>query len=216
MASPVRRTPAVSSDNSRLIGLSDGVFAFALTLLVINLKLPDAADVGRVGLARAVLAQSNALLTWLLSFFVISLYWLAHHRIFDLLQGHDRRLTVLNLLFLLCISFIWYPTALLGAYGRQQFALVFYDSSLMLTSLVAMLVWQYAVHYPELVDGGSARTVSRELKTRTFGTIAVGLLSIGVSFVNITVAELCWLLLVVHRAGAAPLAKMTGQAAKQG
>src|SRR5690349_10719140 len=90
---------AFSPDNSRLIGLSDGVFAFALTLLVIELKVPDAQVVAHRGLAHAVLEETPAFSIWVLSFFVISTYWLAHHRIFATLHGHDGRLVWLNLLF---------------------------------------------------------------------------------------------------------------------
>src|SRR5947209_536798 len=158
-------------DNSRLIALSDGVFAFALTLLVINLKVPDADTVARRGLAHAVLAESRTFTIWVLSFFVISLYWQGHHRLFDALHGHDRRLVWLNLLFLLCVSFIWYPTSVLGSYGQYQFAVLFYNGSLILTSLTAMALWQYAVHDARLLDHRSAPAATHEEWWRAFGTI---------------------------------------------
>lgn len=216
MAPSAPRPPDFNPDKSRLISLSDGVFAFALTLLVINLKLPDAATVARVGLARAVLEQSQALLTWLLSFFIIGLYWLGHHRIFVSLKGHDRRLMLLNLLFLLCISFIWYPTALLGTYGSTQFAVVFYDGSLILTSLVLMAVWAYAAHDPRLFDRDASASSYREGQLRTFGTVGVGLLSIAVSFVSVGWAERCWLLVAVHRVGVGRLAGVKRWVPKRG
>jgi uncharacterized membrane protein len=188
-----------SPDNSRLISLSDGVFAFALTLLVINLKVPEAATVAHLGLARAVLAQSRDFATWLLSFYVIGLYWLAHHRIFQALHGHDRWLLWLNLLFLLCISFIWYPTAVLGTHGGEQFAVIFYDAGLMLTSLAAFALWRYAARHAELLDPDTAQAMRGEVWQRTYGTIGVGVLSVAVSFVSVPAAELCWLLLALHR-----------------
>jgi uncharacterized membrane protein len=193
--------PGFSPDNSRIIGLSDGIFAFALTLLVINLKLPDAGVVSRVGVTRAVLAQSPTFLIWLLSFGLISLYWQAHRRIYGLLTGHDGRLVWLNLLFLLCISFIWYPTELLGSYGNHQFAIGFYDGSLIVTSLVATGLWHYAAHIAGLVDASKAGSFGRSLWLATAGTVGVGLISIAVSFISVSAAELCWLLLAAHRIG---------------
>jgi uncharacterized membrane protein len=198
-------------DNGRLINLSDGVFAFALTLLVINLKLPDADTVAHVGIAHAVLDQSRALLTWLLSFYVISLYWLAHQRIFRALKGHDGRLAWLNLLFLLCVSFLWYPTAVLGTYGNRQFAVLFYNGGLILTSLVAFALWQYAAHRPELLDPATARSGQWEAWQRTYGTVVVGVLSIVVSFVSVPLSEFCWMLLALHRASSGRLLNLQGR-----
>ncbi len=201
-----------SSDNSRLIGLSDGVFAFALTLLVINLKLPEAETVAHVGLAHAVLEQSRILVTWLLSFYIISLYWLAHHRIFRVLSGHDRGLLWLNLLFLLCISFIWYPTAVLGTYGNEQVAVLFYDVALIVTSIVSLALLEYAAHHSELLAPQGAQALRREAWQRGYGTLGVGLLSIAVSFSSVPAAELCWLLLAVHRLGGGWLLKRKADA----
>lgn len=195
MTATGERRPEISTDNSRLIGLSDSVFAFALTLLVINLKLPDAATIAREGLGRSVLDQSGSFFIWLLSFVVIALYWQAHHRVFLQLKGHDGRLIWLNLLCLLCVSFIWYPTSLVGAYSTAQFTVIFYAASLIVTSLAFTALGWYAARDPRLLNQETGPAVIQAGRLRSLTGAAIFAVSIAVSFASVSTAEYCWLLL---------------------
>ena len=101
---------------------SDGVFTVALTLLVVDLSVPDlASGFSEADLQRALEAQFPNVLAFLLTFWVVAAYWLTHHRHFRLIHRYDGRLLLLNLVFLMTIVFIPWPTAVVGP-GRGSLA----------------------------------------------------------------------------------------------
>lgn len=130
---------------ARLLALSDGVFAFALTLLVVQLMVPTLArgDAGQLG-AR-LLAQAPSYFSYLLSFAVISMYWYQHHRIFRYVRRWDAWLIILNLGVLLFIAVMPFPTAIMGRYGDQTLAVVIYAAVLGSTGTLTWLMWLYAI-----------------------------------------------------------------------
>jgi uncharacterized membrane protein len=79
-----------------------------------------------------------------LSFVIVGIYWVAHHNSFHYIKRSDRTLLWLNLLLLLCIVFIPFPTALVGQYPEQQISVVIYGGTLVITGLVLQLLWWYA------------------------------------------------------------------------
>ena len=105
---------------SRVLAFSDGMFAIAMTLLVIGIEVPDLADADSVAdLADALGDSSDSITSFVISFAVIGRYWLAHHNLFSLLGAFDRGLIGLNLVYLGLIAFLPFPTALFGQLLRQ-------------------------------------------------------------------------------------------------
>ena len=94
----------------RLVFFSDAVIAIAITLLVVTLAIPEATE----NVGDALLDRWPQMLSYVLSFLVIGVFWMAHHRIFRYVATIDQRLIWLNLLFLMCVAFIPFPTAVLG------------------------------------------------------------------------------------------------------
>jgi hypothetical protein len=113
-----RGTPSDGLAFERLVFFSDAVFAIAITLLVIEIRLPEGTAIAD---GRALLAALSSLLPrylgFLVSFVVVGSFWLSHHRLFRSVRGFDERLLLLDLLFLLFVAFIPFPTAVLGRYG---------------------------------------------------------------------------------------------------
>ena len=109
----------------RVLFFSDAVFAIAITLLVVDIRVPDIA-----GVVNAYSQLNDArykILGFAISFLVIGLFWMGHHRLFRYITALDRPLIFLNLLFLGTIAFLPYPTALLFASSTSQVAAtVFY------------------------------------------------------------------------------------------
>ena len=129
----------------RLIYLSDGVFAIALTILVLELRLPalaPSADQDQVAGALGELVPR--LFAYVLSFTIISLYWMAHLRRFALLERADARLAYLNLTQLALIALIPFPTALIGEHGDVPVVVVLYGTALSVAGLVGVLSGEYA------------------------------------------------------------------------
>jgi uncharacterized membrane protein len=111
---PPERDPRLD----RLIALSDGVFAIALTLLVLELALPGAsANLHGRALTESILATWPTVLAYLTSFAVIGIFWQGHNQMFQHLERYDGGLMWLAFLQLACVAFLPFPTSVLGEHG---------------------------------------------------------------------------------------------------
>ena len=179
----------------RIIFFSDAVFAIVMTLLILDISVPDIPqDSPTAELPARVLDLWPQFFSYVLSFLVIGTYWMAHHGTFRYFRTYDRRLMGINLLFLLSISFVPFPTALLGEYGEQQFAVVLYALSLAVPRLLLARVWWYASKRNLLIENLDPK-ISRYHLARSLAIPALFLLSILVSFFSVSAAILSWLLL---------------------
>ncbi|ELY52503.1 TMEM175 family protein [Natronolimnohabitans innermongolicus] len=175
----------------RMEALSDGLFAIVLTLLVLQFEVPD---VPAAELPGAVADQETLLLTYLLSFLVVGLYWVIHHNLFQYIEGHDRLLLWLNLFFLLSISFLPYPTELVGLYGTR-FAWTLYAANFVVVGLLLTALWSYAARAGHTVDAIDART-ERLVAVRGLISPAVFGLSVAVAAVSLPAAFVTPVLIV--------------------
>jgi uncharacterized membrane protein len=129
----------------RMLFFSDAVFAIAITLLVIELRLPD---LPARATSDAVIASLQSILpaiaAYALSFATIGLYWLTHWRRYRYIERVDERLAAVNLLQLGLIAFIPFPTALIGEHGDVPIVVAIYAISLSAAGLLGMLAWRYA------------------------------------------------------------------------
>lgn len=130
----------------RILGLSDGVFAFAVTLLVLGLAVPalaPGASRTSASLYNALAGEANAFEAYAISFFIASIWWVAHHRIFRYVKRYDTALMWRNLFFLLFITIIPFMTELIDQYGDLKLAVVIYDGSQLLGGLALSGVWRH-------------------------------------------------------------------------
>jgi uncharacterized membrane protein len=171
----------------RLVFFSDAVIAIAITLLVVTLALPEATE----NVGDALLDRWPQMLSYVLSFLVIGVFWMAHHRIFRYVRSIDQRLIWLNLLFLMCVAFIPFPTAVLGDHDGSRGAIVFYAAAIGLTGAVLASIWQYLIHAGHLNERADPKIV-RYLTRRSLVTPISFLVSIPLSFVSLRLAEACW------------------------
>jgi uncharacterized membrane protein len=190
------------SGTERITAFSDGVFAIAITLLVLNLHIPE---LPRDAPPEALLAELQSdlpnLQAYVLSFLVVGLFWTTHHRVFSYIRRHDTVLIWLNLLLLLFVSVLPYPTAMLGRYGGA-IPVRIYASTLAAVSLCQVVIWWYATSQRRLVDANLHPAVVRYAMMRGIGTLLVFLGSIAVSYCNAEAAMWCWLLIPVGLAAA--------------
>ena len=182
----------------RIVFFSDAVFAIAITLLVLNIEVPDIPQ-GLVAqeLPGQLLGLWPKYLSYVISFLVILTFWMAHHSIFSHLRSYDRSLMWLNSLFLMCVAFLPFPSALLGEYGDQQLVVVIYAASLGITRLLLSAVWWYAYNKPYLVRLDIDQGTIRAFHLRALYIPLVFLLSIAISFYSISAAIYSWVLLVI-------------------
>ena len=175
----------------RVVFFSDAVFAIAITLLVLPLADAHLTD---ENLARQLFALWPQVFSFLLSFVVIGLFWLSHHRIFQIVDRVDRRLLFLNLLVLLCVAFLPFPTAVLGDHGSQSAADVLYAASMSLLGLASAALWRHASHRHRLIPAGFDPAVIRYITIRSLLVPATFIPSIGVALVSPVAAKVIWVL----------------------
>jgi uncharacterized membrane protein len=176
---------------ARLLALSDGVFAFAMTLLVVQLGVPQLArgEVGQLG--SRLLEEVPSYISYLISFVVISMYWYSHHRLFRYVRRWDAWLITLNLGALLFVAVMPFPTAIMGRYGDQTLAVVIYAATLGTTGLFIWLIWWYGIRR-QLFTRSLEQHAARQFRWRAFLTPAVFFLSIPVAFWQPRVAQASW------------------------
>jgi uncharacterized membrane protein len=184
------------SDLERTVFFSDAVFAIAITLLALGLQVPELPAGSQATLLPvALLGLWPKFFSFLLSFWVIGFYWLAHHRTFHYIRGYDRSLLLINLLFLMWIVLLPFSTSLLGEYGDQQIVEIIYAVDVALIGLTLSWLWWHAWRDPRLLD--TTRVAHRELRYNQLRSMAVPLVfivSIGVSFFSVWATQYFWLL----------------------
>ena len=139
-------------EKGRLEAFSDGVFAIAITLLVLEIVVPHVEHPDELGQALRDLWPSY--LAYATSFLTIGIMWINHHTVFRQLGDVDHRFLFINLGLLMCISFVPFPTTLLADYawgGGGEAAAVTYGVTLTITALFFNLLWRYAAWNNRLI-----------------------------------------------------------------
>ncbi|KAA0218020.1 MAG: DUF1211 domain-containing protein [Lautropia sp.] len=177
----------------RAAALSDGLFSIAATLLVIDVRLPP----GEETFHWTMLGQiAPRILGYLISFVVIGQLWIAHHRKLRMVERIDARALWLNLLFLMLVAFIPFPTAVLSEHGNRD-AVVFYAATIVAASSMLLLLWLHlGRHRDWLVQGPSLAAEFRREGRRTLLVPAVFLLSMPLAWLDPAWAMYSWLLLL--------------------
>ena len=142
-----------SMSTSRIEAFSDGVFAIVITILVLEVHVPavQGNDISAT-LASSLFAMAPKFLAYVLSFVIVAIWWVKHHLLFNILKRSDSGLLWLNCLFLLWLSFVPFPTALLGDYPGERLAVMSYGTVSTLAGLSFTWMRFYAFYTAKLVD----------------------------------------------------------------
>ncbi len=182
----------------RIVNLSDGVFAIAITLLILDIRVPEIPE-GMVAteLPGELLALWPKYLGYLLSFLGISVFWNIHNSIFRSIRSYDRGLIWLNFLFLMFVAFLPFPTSLLGEYGNYQLPVAIYAGTLAISRLLLTVIYWYATSDNRLITDVQDPATVRFFLIRGLTIPGIFLLSIAVSFYSVSVAIWSWVFLIV-------------------
>jgi uncharacterized membrane protein len=150
----------------RIVFFSDAVFAIVITLLVLEIKVPHLEHWDESSLNTALIDLLPKFFGFICSFFIVGLMWFEHHRIFRFIEQFDSGLIWLNLLFLLFISFIPFPTALFSEFVLSKTAFMMYVAVFGLAALAKLLLWNHAVK-KGLVNSDADPLVERRIARRS-------------------------------------------------
>ena len=196
MTKPLREAPGLT-ETDRLETFCDGVFAIAITLLVLEIRLPaDAHVAGSGDLFRALARLWPSYVAYTIAFLTLGIMWANHHSIFEYVRRTDKYFLLINVVFLMCVSFLPFPTRVVAEHladpEARQAAMVVYSATLIVIALAYNAVWRYAVAGGRLLDPDAdmegVRTISRRYLA---GPISYGV-AFALAFVN------AWASIAVH------------------
>ncbi len=194
-ASPREDLPGVD----RLLALSDGVVAIAITLLVLQLNVPDVTKLTDPSSASELATQlgkgADSLISYVISFYVIALFWLVHHRVFRRIAGQREGLAWWNFAFLFTITVMPFTSNLVGKFSANPLAVDIFAVNLLAAMLATHLTLTYG-YRNNLVIAESPREM-QAAQLRAAASAFVIVVSIGIAWVNTDAAKYCWLLLAV-------------------
>jgi uncharacterized membrane protein len=200
-APPIAETKPYNADQNRLglerlMFFSDAVFAIAITILVLDIRLPSGVDLtSDEQLLRSLTALWPKYLAYLISFLVIGLYWMNHHRKFLFIKKFDHLLLSLNLLFLMVIAFIPFPTTVMSE-SINLASSVFYALVMAAAGLLLALLWLHATRRHNLFDLHLSKQQRWREATGPLAIALIFLLSIGVAYLDLGLVRIFWLLII--------------------
>lgn len=185
----------------RIEALTDGVFAIVMTLLVLEISVPQisshSAETVGAELFKRLFDLWPKIFSYGISFVILAIYWRAHHRQFHYIKHADGILIWTNIMFLMAVSFLPFSTSLLGEYIDQQVSVFIYGGNSIIIAFFLYVQWRYATDHHRLVDKNLDPNIIRRLPTRVLIGIISYLIAIGVSFVNIQLSVLLFTLIVI-------------------
>ncbi len=183
-----------SVEFARVLTFSDGLFAIAMTLLVVGIEVPDIPDTDSVSeLADSLNDLSGSFISFFISFAVIGRYWLAHHQFFSGLKRMDQGLIVLNVVYLCFVAFLPFPTALLGNFFGNPLSITIYAVAVALVSGMEVVMYRRAQRH-DLLERHLPDDVYRWGAMLSLSPVVFFLASIPVAFLDTSVAVCVWLL----------------------
>lgn len=189
---------AAGRDLDRLVFFSDAVFAIAITILVLDIRVPDIPP-GLVSreLPGQVVELWPKYISYVISFLVLAVYWQAHHRVFRPIRRYDGVLLWLNFFFLMAVAFLPFPTSLIGEYAGERVSVAIYAANAALASLLLVATSWYATGGRRLVAPDHDLEAEKLQRTQGLAVPVVFLASVGVAFFSPGAAMYSWLLLFI-------------------
>ena len=177
----------------RIVFFSDAVMAIAITLLAIDIRVPDIdPSVAAQQLGARLSVIGPHVMTFFISFIVIGVYWISHHRYFGYIRRYDTRLILLNFVFLFFIVCMPFLASLLGQYVFVPIALIAYTIAIAALGLSMAVIWWYASHHHRLVDPELSPELIGAINVRLFAAPVMFLIAVPFAYVSSTAAITVW------------------------
>jgi uncharacterized membrane protein len=198
----------LSSDNpfvlgkGRLESLTDGIFATVMTVLVLSLSIPTIINANNSVVTSYVLGLGPIIISYVLSFLILGVFWYRHHIMFHFIERIDNTLLWLNMLFLLTIGFVPFSTELIGRFWTEEISTIIYGSNLIATGVTMQGIWQYAVRknlvVPDVINERIMSNVNRFLSGGPILYLLAVLISFLVPRIGTEIALVVYMIVLVY------------------
>jgi uncharacterized membrane protein len=191
---------------TRVEVLTDGIFAVVMTLLVLEISVPqissshDAIDSATAGteLRNGLFDLWPKILSFAISFIILAIFWVSHHRLFHYIKHANRTLIWINFMFLMATCFLPFSSSLLGEYSQQQISIfVFGANSILIASLLYIHWWYATSRHSSLVNENLDPITKTTSRRRLLFGIIVYLAAIGISFVYVELSVFIFALILI-------------------
>lgn len=180
----------------RIEALTDGIFAIAMTLLVLTLDLPEVEKgLTKTGLHQLLFAQRDKFLNYGLSFVLLAIFWIIHHDQFHVIKRTDRKHLWINIFTLMFIVLIPFSSSLVGDYPDDWMAEFFFGSNIFIIGVLLNSNWAYATKGHRLVEASLDRRRIALGKKRGTVTPLVSLLAMGLSLMHPQLSSYVYILI---------------------
>jgi uncharacterized membrane protein len=180
-----------------VVSFGDAIFAFAITLMTLSIDIPDLPpDLTESQLLSRLYNLYPQVETYIISFAVISIFWVIYHQVFNFIKEPLSSMVYLNLLFLLLITFLSITTSLVINYGSYQIPYVIYCIVVIMTSSLLAVIWWLATKNYRLIDKNIHPLLIRGIMVNLILVPFVFAISILVSFFDLNIAQYLWLIIV--------------------
>ncbi len=167
---------------SRIAALSDGIFAIAMTILVLNISIPDKELVEQIGLFKAIIEQQQEFYTYFISFFLLSIFWGIQHKQISVVDKADYKYIWLNLSMLMFICLIPFSASLQSNYSNTPVSSIIFNSNMLIIGLFFMINWHYATKNYKLIpkDFSKEDIVTGKMNVYVFIIVTIAAVVIGI------------------------------------
>ena len=184
---------------NRIEALTDGVFAIVMTLLVLDISIPEIVRSSvQAELPGRLLELWPKFYSYALSFVVLGLFWISHRRVFHYIKRSNTGLLWINIIFLMFVTLIPFSTSLMGDYRMAQFTFMVYGINLFLIFAMMFILWTYATGKYRLVDSKIDPRIVKRRKLSIIIPSLIVVLTIGISFINVIAAFSILLLMLAY------------------
>lgn len=193
-------------NKKRVEFLTDGIFAVVMTLLVLEISVPQiSSSHDAIGSAAAGTELLNSLfdlwpkiLVFGISFIILAIYWLAHHRQFYYIKHVNRTIIWINFMFLMATCLLPFSASLLGEYNEQQISIFVFGANSIIIGALLSIQWWYALrHYSTLVHENLDPIIKTTSIRRLLFGIIVYLIAIGISFIHVHLSVYFFALILI-------------------
>ena len=176
----------------RLGAISDGVFAIAMTLLVLDLKLPEMKEsISSQEFSQAIREQAPHFLSWIISFAILCRLWITQHALLEYDDKKSRGFTAINFIFLGAISFIPFPTSLISEHFEQPLSVITFSATLIVAGLALVGMWRLLEK--KGLEPDTLRDMNLHVKRVIVWMLAIAIISCLLATVNPPLGILVWI-----------------------